>query len=243
VWSDGANKDGSTRHLFWGERQCGVWFGGGAEPVWGSAADIEALLSASAPSGRKWLRPVKLKIWLSGLLAKPFLFGPIEGLREDSEAFKIAQAKAHEATGLAGPCDVRIEGVPGREAAIATVASGAVLKRLQGLSGGAGLSTVSIRPWWAAATVLPLGESDTTLLAVHDGESLTLLAERGRQWIAADNYPATDRVDEPQRALIRRRAMGLRIATTRLVLLSRDGTGGQGGGLPCWPMPTLVEVG
>jgi len=240
VWSVGTD-GGSFCHLFVGERQCGFWAGGAAAPVWDAAANLEVLLLASAPKRTGWLRPPKVKIWLSGQLARPFLFGPVQGLKSDAEAREIARAKVRDSTSLEKALDVRIDGDPRREPAVATVVSNETVKRVQRLVAGVGLRSVSIRPWWAAATVLPTASADATLLAVHDGESLTLLAEGGGRWMSVDSYPVGDQMDE-SRTLIRRRALGLGIASTMLVHLTPEREDRSDGGVACWPILASVEI-
>ena len=59
-------------------------------------------------------------VWLSGALARPFMFGPVAGLRGWREAHRAAEAAASAAGEFDGPCTVFLEGDPGLQTVLAT---------------------------------------------------------------------------------------------------------------------------
>src|SRR5688500_3527851 len=102
--------------------------------MWQPHATLEAGLGAlfecvsgQRPSG--WRGRAAARIWLSGALARPFLCGPVEGLKRWAEVEAFATAMAPDLTGLAGPCVVHVDEWPKPDAVLA-VATGAATREV-----------------------------------------------------------------------------------------------------------------
>jgi hypothetical protein len=157
------------------------------------AAAIDALMRSRQESGRRWWkRPVH--VWLSGALARPFLFGPVSGLKGWREACAAAAALAPAACGLSGPCEVFLETDPADGPVLATAVEQSLLDALHAHARVARLRVASIRPVWARAVDDAAFEKEQALLLCgRDADALTVLAFRGKQVTFAATYaPAPD---------------------------------------------------
>jgi hypothetical protein len=181
------------------------WMAGNADQAqaveFGDLAAALASAQAQAEAtrrGRKLRRRPAVRIWLSGGLARPFLVGPIAGLRRWHEAMALASAAASEATGLTESCRTVLEGWPGDRAALAIAAPTPLLERIDQETRRLRLSVQSIRPWWcrlveSASSPAAAGET----LAIEDSDALTILREHAGQFVLARTYsprPAADQV-------------------------------------------------
>lgn len=118
---------------------------------------------------------LRLRLWLSGGLCRPFLFAPAAAVRSTDEALRIARALAPERTGLGGPCEVWLDGGGAMAVAIAQP----TLARLRALADRR-TRVVAIRPWWAELLRAALArDGGTRVVAVHDCDSLTVLGGAG----------------------------------------------------------------
>ena len=95
------------------------------------------------------LRSPYIRVWLSGVLARPFIVGPVAGLRRWSDALAFAKAAAPGATDLDGPCVVALDDWPGERPALATAMERAVFDSIAASAKATGTRLASIRPWWA----------------------------------------------------------------------------------------------
>jgi hypothetical protein len=136
-------------------------------------------------------------IWLSGVLARPFVFGPVEGLDGWRESALAAAAMAPSACGLADPCEVELESDPAIAPALCTAIESALLDRLRSLAARHKLRIASLRPVWAGA----VGSGDalhlpSALMCCHERDVTTILAFRSGHAVFAGIYPATVSYDE-----------------------------------------------
>lgn len=141
-----------------------------------------------------------LNVWLSAAFARPFMAGPLAGLRRWSEVQAVLAATADEATGLQGPCTVWAAGPVHRHAGLAVAVPAALLDHLHQQAQAQGLRVQSVRPWWSAAfNAALLHAPQARLVVVDDGEALTSLqaaagAEAAASPVAAAStqWPAPD---------------------------------------------------
>jgi len=156
------------------------------------AADPVAALFQQAAQAQP--KPRSLALWLSGAYARPFMAGPLAGMRRWQEAQTVLAAMAPEATGLAGPCAVWIAGPVHREASLVVAVPQALLDDLQRQARAQGLRLRSVRPWWSAACNAGQAQAPAAHLQVlDDGEALTSLQDQGGAIShAATQWPAPD---------------------------------------------------
>ncbi len=135
-----------------------------------------------------------LRVWLSGGLCRPYLLPEAQSLRNRDEMRKVAAMLAAPRTGLAAPCEIRLDVGRPAGAPLAIAIEAQVLERITGVLEGQRLR--SIGPWWAAVLnhALALPEAPG-VLAVHDCDSLTVLMGRGGQFDrASTSFPMPDRI-------------------------------------------------
>jgi hypothetical protein len=163
---------------------------------------------ASAAEGLDWLaqacaepnlsRRTAIELWLSGALARPFVFHPVPGLKGWREAQQVARSLAAEETGLLGPCAVWLEEDDPRSAVLAVVVDQSTLDGVgAALSRGLGVKVSSIRPWWTKALAEALGaRPELGSLVVEEPDAWTLLAGHVRQFqVGSACVPAPDGED------------------------------------------------
>jgi hypothetical protein len=166
---------------------------------------IERLLAFLPRPKSRWsaLGRTPVAVWLSGALARPFVFKPVLGLRTRQEARQAAAVLAPQACGLDGPCAVWLD----RQAALDAPALGvaveqSVLDRLEAAIEAHGLRMAHIRPAWAVldgAHEVP----DDHLWSVSERDSVTMLVRRSGQWAFAATYAPA--IDEDTAAGVRQR--------------------------------------
>lgn len=157
-----------------------------------TAADLIATLLQLAVQSQP--RPRSLHLWLSGAYARPFVAGPLAGLRHWHEAQTVLAAMAPDATGLEGPCAVWTAGPVHREATVVVAVPLALLHSLHQQAKAQSLRLRSVRPWWSAAFNAGLvATPEAQLHVLDDGEALTSLHEQGGLCRhAATQWPAPD---------------------------------------------------
>jgi hypothetical protein len=122
-----------------------------------------------------WRRP-RVRVWLSGALARPFLCGPVAGLARWAEAQALATAAAGAGTGLERPCEVQLEGWPGSTSVLAVAVEAATLRALEAAAREAGVVLRSVRPWWASALHAACTQpAAPRLLAVTEADCMTVI--------------------------------------------------------------------
>lgn len=148
-------------------------------------------------------------VWLSGALARPFMFGPVAGLRGWREAHMAAQAAASAADEFDGPCTVSLEDDPGQQTVLATAVARDTLDSIYEIATSLRVRVRSIRPAWAhAIDTAPDAHARATMLVCRDPDALTVLAMKGDSYVfAATHMPCPDEAQAG--ALIRRLRLSL----------------------------------
>jgi hypothetical protein len=192
-----------------------------------AGAGIEALMDGLAARARAWWR-TPVQVWLSGALARPFVFGPVAGLKGWQEAHEAATAAAPSACGLQGPCAAVLEADPSVGPALAIAVELSVLDSLHAAARARHLRVASIRPAWARATELAgrgRGAGDS-MLCCREPAALTVMASRAGNWTFAATYVPAPSAKEQERLLNRLQAsLGIdaqRMALAELEAESKD---------------------
>lgn len=132
-------------------------------------------------------RKPALSVWLSGALARPFVFGPVQGLRGWHETHQAAATLATQLCGIDGPCRVVLEGDPSAHTVLGTAVQEATLDALYRAAATLRVRLRSIRPAWAEA-MTSTALASTSLLACRDADSLTLLGLHANHYDLASTY-------------------------------------------------------
>lgn len=197
----------------------------GAPAAWCREADVAAAATramgeARAKRGRQgWSRP-RVRVWLSGALARPFVWGPVQGLVRWREVELAAGAAASQANGLTGPCAVSLDEWRCNSAALVVAMEQDVRAAIIGAAKAAGLRVTSLRPWWARVVEQ---HANAPVLTVRDTDALTVLAARDAAWQLAHSYVPQPRVEQTQALLDRLMlASGIDGAVTQHADLAND---------------------
>jgi len=172
--------------------------------------------------GRGLRRP-GLRVWLSGALARPFVWGPVQGLTGWREVELAAQAAAPDATGLAAPCAVSLDESPSPAAALVVAMEQHVVASIVAAANEAGVRIVSIRPWWALALERQAREAAGPIV-IRDTDALTVLAASDDDvWRLAHSYVPQPSEDQTP-SLLDRLFLSANLArgAARHVALTRD---------------------
>lgn len=206
-----------------------------------AAAGLNELLTGAATAPRAWFGP-RLRLWLSGALARPFVFEPPEGLKDTSELLALARARAAQATGLAQPCEVCLsEPVEGRNQ-LAVALNGDLHQALLAVVDKTKARLVSVQPWWACAQQVALRVSPKLqAMVLVDTDSVTLLAAKQDEWMAAQSYvPAP--VGQQLQALVVRFLLSSESAEPLSTWVSLDAAAAANGSA-AWPWAQLQAIG
>ena len=150
----------------------------------------------SAASGAT-VRGRALSVWLSGDLARPYLFGPVHGLRGWAEAHTAAKGIALQTCGIDAPCHLVLEGDPSLHCVLGTVVRDEVIEVLYRTAAALRLRIKSIRPAWAEALdQAPAASGGAALVACHDADSSTLIGWLGDEINLASTYSPRPRAGE-----------------------------------------------
>lgn len=153
-----------------------------AHDAWAKAWEV---LNKSERRSRR-----RIVVLLSGALCRPFMFGPVDGLRRWSEAVQLAAGLAPEATGLDGPCEVWLDHwTPGRPC-IAVAVDRGLRDALETVARREGAALVAVKPWWAIALneVARQKQPVARMLAVEEADVLTVLCGSGEGFVSAASY-------------------------------------------------------
>jgi hypothetical protein len=160
-----------------------------AEPVQG----FEAGLSSTQQRLVEYSKKLRVRVWLSGGLCRPFLLPTLPGIHGANETLRVATKLANERTGLAGACQVWLETNMRSESRVAVAVARVTLNRLQvGLGNRCRID--SVRPWWSDVLRTTLQqEVPPRALGVRDCDSLTvLLGRNGGFEVATTVTPVVD---------------------------------------------------
>jgi hypothetical protein len=178
VWSVGSE----VVELYVGTRQAAMCRRGAS-----SRREVVQSLGDAVTTCAQWLnevqheipRPLRLKVWLSGGLCRPFLMHPAPGVQGPDEWAKAAQALAPRLTGLVSPCAIWMDEPPRKAAVIAAAIEQQALDLVGQLTSAQApfkRTLDRISPWWG----LVLREAGQRsgpagLLVAHDCDSITAL--------------------------------------------------------------------
>lgn len=179
---------------------------------WESVAEV--LSDARGTS----LRRMGVYLWLSGGLARPYMFGPVHGLQRSAEATEIARSLAPESTGLEGPCVAWLDAWQPARTCAAVAMQRALRDEIENVAKRHRIRLKCLRPWWAAVldAVAAPKEPACQLLAVEDSDALTILAGNDGELDSAATYsPAPPRGE--MEAVLTRRRLGAGVETQRVV--------------------------
>jgi hypothetical protein len=169
-----------------------------------------------------------LHVWLSGAIARPFLFGAVTGLEGWREAHDAAAVVAPAACGLQGPCVAYLEAEPSASAVLATAVDQSVVDGLHTAARSRGLRVASMQPAWARVIAAHgRGASADILLCCHERDSITVLASRAGRLVFAATYCPAPALDEQERLLSRLQAsLGFAVEhTARARVTAANGRG------------------
>lgn len=179
MWSAGS----SLAHVYVGHSIAGVSrtvAGADADRAWMPCASALQgwQLAAEMLSSGNGLRRPRIRLWLSGGLARPFLFGPVEGLTRWAEAVEVAANLAPDSTGMAGPCLVWLDAWQAGHACVAVAMQQQLRDGIESVAKRHRLRLAGLRPWWAAVldSAVESSEQACRLLAVDEPDSLTILS-------------------------------------------------------------------
>jgi hypothetical protein len=199
-----------------------------------AGASMEALMDGLAARARTWWR-TPVQVCLSGALARPFVFGPVAGLKGWREAHEAAAAAAPTACGLQGPCAAALEADPSAGPALAIAVELSVLDSIHAAAGARRLRIASIRPAWARATEsrgqgAAAGDS---MLCCREPAALTVMASRAGNWTFAATYAPAPSAKEQER-LLRRLQASLGIGAEHMMLNELVAKGKDAPPVVCW---------
>ena len=157
-----------------------VWAGRGGAVQFEGSEGLASLLSRCVVESKSHWRLFDrraVRVWVSGALARPFVVEPVSGLRSVAEAQALAESAAPGATGLGGPCVVRLESIPIERAAIATAVERRVVDALVSVLRQGKLTVRSIRPWWAYGLAeVARHQRHSQMVCLDDATTVTLIA-------------------------------------------------------------------
>lgn len=201
--------------LYVAQDRCG-WVDPSGGSHWDLDGDFDKRLerciedAAKAWPRRAWRR-TRVQVWGAGGLCRPFLLGPVAGLKGVDEIRSFARSQVANATGWDEPCEVRLEGDITKGVVLATAIPTSVHAQIETLIRSAKLRLVSLRPWWAGALDEALATQPAPeLLVIEEPDGLTLLAGRDGAWSLAEVFSPKPAADEPERT-VRRLAAGVAI--------------------------------
>lgn len=146
----------------------------------------------------------RVRLWLAGSLARPFMLAAVAGLRDRAEALNMAQAQAPQQTGLNTPCEVWLDAWQPERDCLAVAVEGSLLALATGEADRCGLRLCAISPAWNAVLTQALSESPPPLLAIQEMGSLILLqvTDQGVTRASFANPPAERVASHVQRSAI-----------------------------------------
>lgn len=205
--------------------------------VWRDHARAEVglsdLLKGVAGTRRMWPAP-RVRLWLSGGLARPFVFEPPVGLKNAAELLKLARARAAQASGLTPPCEVCLSDTTVGHRQLAVVLNGDLHQALVAVASKTGARLISVQPWWARVQYKVLREQpELQALTVVDTDSVTMLAATQSEWVAAQSYVPTPEGPQLQ-ALVVRFLLSSNCAKSQSARVSLDAAAAANGSL-VWP--------
>jgi hypothetical protein len=153
-------------------------------------------------------RGTAVEVLLSGALARPFMFGPVAGLKGWKEVQAAARAVAPALCGVDDACVLQLESDPTSGPALATAVGRATLDAVYEAAEGLGVKVKSIRPVWAWALdgqPVVAGERQELLPGlVVDADASVLVASSARTWRQAVSRVSATNTDDDLLGWLRR---------------------------------------
>ena len=220
-----------------GSEAAQIYLGQTTVGVWSGSTDSGVRWAAAASAHEGWVRGLELLaelksklrrrrvvVLLSGALARPFIFEPVNGLRRWSEAQQVAAGVAPEATGLAGPCDVWLDDWRPEKRCIAVAVDRGLRESIENSARERKIRLGAIRPWWTVALDEAVREQSSAaqLLAVEEADALTLLCGRDSGFDSVASYAPRPDASQTE-ALLTRALLAADVAATeglRAVLMA-----------------------
>ena len=195
----------------------------GAMPTWHPHQNLHAsladVLRTIQMQRSGWRRP-RVRLWLSGALARPFVLVRPVGIKSDAELKLLAQAQAGRITDLLGPAALWLSN-PGKSGLTLVAAMDlAVRDALVEAASKAGVRLQSMRPLWASLLIEVVSTTRSVqLLAAEDPDALTVIVSQDEQWVTADSYvPRPEQA--PRQALVARRMIAANVPVEAAVFVS-----------------------
>ncbi len=210
-----------SAQIYLGQSRLGVWSPKSAEAgvQWVSTKSVKEGWSRGTELLREQGQPrrQRVTVWLSGALARPFMFEPVQGLGRWSEVLQVAARLAPDATGLAGPCDVWLAEWRPANTCVAVAVDSELRELIESSAKVEKWRLTAIRPWWMAALNEAIKNRDSTestveILAAEEPDALTVLSGSADISSAACYFPRPDAVQTD--ALLKRALMVSNIAPT-----------------------------
>lgn len=222
MWWVGSSRLARAADVYLGTRWAS-WATGGRSDVFEAVSPEQGLqwafdsLSAGQDKSSRGCR-----VWLSGALAKPFVFQSIEGLNSRREAMKVADRLASEVLGA--ECDGAVwldNWRPGRTC-LGIAAAKALRDAVEHAAKASRLKVQKIAPWWIAAhNALAAESNDVTALLIDEPDAATLLGFAGVQIRLAESWaPRPDPAEAL--ALIKQAMVGGELAAAGLYKVTLD---------------------
>jgi len=138
----------------------------------------EILGTSTGKTYRVSIKRIKLRIWLSGGLSRPWIMPSISGLRGEEEWRRSALAMVTSKTGFLQACEVWIEPRVQGDSRIAVAVPADFLLQIERVVGqfARTVKLLCVAPWWSEALRLVEKDSNCRVLAVQDYDALTILA-------------------------------------------------------------------
>ncbi len=208
-----------------------------ATPAQGASAGMKRLRAQA----RGWASP-RVRVWLSGALAKPFVLTPVTGLKGKLEAQAMAQAMVREATGLEPGCDVCLDSVPKSAPALSVAIPSDLGQEIAGTAKALRVTIKSLRPWWAGALGEALAsDARLELFAAQDTEAVTVLVAKENVWLSANTYTPNPNGAQLE-ALVTRRLFADGVETKAACRVRLDATLGNPSFWPkCRPLTSFAD--
>ena len=208
--------------LYLGVDACGLAraaYKPGNTPAWQMHTDVEQSIVSAVKEIRarhgRWRRP-RVRVWLSGALARPFVVEAVAGLKSLVEAQALAAAMASDATGLEGECEVWLSALPRNDRALAVAMTLPLHQAIVSAARQARVTLACIRPWWARALNETLAQSpDVELFAAEDSDAMVVIGAQGHAWSVAAAY-APKPAPRQHESLISRRVLAQGIAPSSI---------------------------
>lgn len=182
--------------------------------------ELVALLRQLPKARGLRLRRRPLRVWLGGGLCRAFNLPLPQGLADQAELQRLAEALAPQASSQTVPLTVWIDPSSRGTSTVAVAVPTELLKSLMQATADASMRVVGVAPWWSGAQralCTHAGPMAQCELALAEPDALTVLRTNQDQTLHAITWaPVRSRAD--MAALLRRPALGDDVDVKRLVV-------------------------